>query len=126
MKIRQITIIYSINKNKQLNKDYGELRDHISESDVSEDTTSEYYLVKKENLEENKTRGAITRSKAKWVEQGEKTPRYFLSLEKHNQSVKHIKSLNVDDNSEITNPRETHSSLENCYETLYTNKQSST
>ena len=39
----------------------------------------EYYHTKK-------TKGIILRSKAKWVEEGEKNTKYFLNLEKRNQN----------------------------------------
>ena len=51
-----------------------------------EDTQQQIELVKKdiEIILEEKTRGAMIRSWANWVEWGEKTSKYFLNLEKHN------------------------------------------
>jgi hypothetical protein len=40
------------------------------------------------------------RSKAKWVEEGEKNSKYFLNLEKNNYLNKMITTLNI--NGEIT------------------------
>ena len=37
-----------------------------------------------ENLNQYKTQGVILRSKAKWYEEGEKSTKYFLHLEKMN------------------------------------------
>ena len=46
--------------------------------------------------------GAITRSKAKWVEEGEKNTKYFLNLEKRNFNNKYIRKLITKNNEEIT------------------------
>ena len=37
-----------------------------------------------DNLERERARGVIIKSKARWVEEGEKSTSYFLRLEKHN------------------------------------------
>ena len=48
------------------------------------------------------TQGQIVRSKAVWAEQGERSSKYFLNLEKHNQGPKNITSLTNDSNESIT------------------------
>ena len=48
-----------------------------------------------ELLEERKTQGIIVRTRAKWYEQGEKSNKYFLSLEKRNHIRKHVRKLNL-------------------------------
>ena len=53
------------------------------------------YITLKEDLcliYENKAKGAITRSKPKWIEQGEKLIKYFFNLEKRNYNHEVIKS----------------------------------
>ena len=42
------------------------------------------------------------RSKAKWVEEGEKNTKYFLNLEKRNYNSACIKKLITEDGTEIT------------------------
>ena len=36
-----------------------------------------------ENMAQNQTQGAITRSRARWAENGEKNTKYFLNLKKN-------------------------------------------
>ena len=45
--------------------------------------------------EEKKVEGIIARSRARWHEHGEKSTKYFLSLEKRNHIRKHIRKLNL-------------------------------
>ena len=47
-------------------------------------------------LYDKKIKGAQIRSKAKWIESGEKNTKYFLNLEKQNQTSNVIKELNTD------------------------------
>ena len=46
-----------------------------------------------ENFYEEKANGLIVRARARWHEYGEKSTKYFLSLEKRNYSRKHIRKL---------------------------------
>ena len=48
-------------------------------------------------ITEQKVKGAIIRSKARWVEYGEKNTRYFLNLEKRRGEKKNINKLKLDD-----------------------------
>ena len=58
--------------------------------------SEEYYTCKARILElkKLKAKGAIVRSKVKWLEEGEKSIQYFFSLEKYNYSKKNIRKLN--------------------------------
>lgn len=49
-----------------------------------------------DNIYLEKAKGAFVRSKAKWIEQGEKNSSYFFSLEKRRQTKKRITKLNKD------------------------------
>lgn len=46
-----------------------------------------------ENLYEEKANGLIVSARARWYEYGEKSTKYFLSLEKRNYTRKHIRKL---------------------------------
>ena len=75
-----------------------------------------------EQIENIKVEGAIIRSKAKWVEEGEKNTKYFLNLEKRNYEKKCIRKLILNTQQEIT---ETHEILEegkHFYSELYSTK----
>ena len=71
-----------------------------------------------ESLECERARGIMLRSRAQWVEEGEKNTSYFLRLEKHNYGNKLITKLNVD-GKEITDPSEILIAGQNFYATLY-------
>ena len=57
-----------------------------------------------EDLKRIKTEGIMLRSKAKWIEYGEKNSKYFFNLEKRNYNIKYIKKLITSDGNEITTP----------------------
>ena len=67
---------------------------------------------------ENKAKGAIIRSKTKWIEQGEKPTKYFFNLEKRNYHRKTIKSLKRPDGELITNELEILKEIELYYGNL--------
>ena len=46
-----------------------------------------------EKFYDEKVKGLIIRSRARWHEHGEKSSKYFLSLEKRNHIRKHIRKL---------------------------------
>ena len=72
----------------------------------------EYYHTKK-------TKGIILRSKAKWVEEGEKNTKYFLNLEKRNQNSTYIKTLINKNGEEINNIDSIIKEEETFYKELY-------
>ena len=76
-------------------------------NNLMEQNYEDYCLTKRklENLTSVRTRGHIIRSKARYVEEGEKNSKYFLNLEKRNYNVKHIKSLLVNNTKVINKPK---------------------
>jgi exonuclease III len=102
MILRRETISYSKRKakhrrkeRKKLVKDLEELEEKITDPHVSQDILDLYKSKMEEwkQFEREATRGAILRSKSQWVEQGEKSSKFFLNLEKHNQELKAITKL---------------------------------
>ena len=69
-------------------------------------------------MSQNKTKGAYVRSKARWIEKGEKNNTYFLRLEKIHQTTNVIKKLKGD-NSEIYENNEVLKCMCDFYENLY-------
>ena len=51
-------------------------------------------------ITEQKVKGAIIRSKARWVEYGEKNTIYFLNLKKRRGEKKNINKLKLNDGAE--------------------------
>ena len=66
----------------------------------------EYNSLKKdlEDLQYERAKGSMIRSRAEIVDNDEKCSKYFLNLEKRNYKIKYIKSIINDDNEEINNP----------------------
>lgn len=50
-----------------------------------------------DNMYLEKAKGAFIRSRARWIEQGEKNTSYFFNLEKQRQVKKKIQKLSVND-----------------------------
>jgi hypothetical protein len=80
---------------------------------------------KKKQLEEiraNKVEGIILRSKARWIDQGEKPTKYFLNLEKRNYVSKLIPKIITEDGIEIRDGKEILEEQKRFYQKLYTEK----
>ena len=69
--------------------------------------TCEHETLRQELNNQNDyiTDGIITRSKATWLEEGEKNTKYFLTLERRRKTKTHVRKL-LDDKMEITNPKD--------------------
>ena len=70
-----------------------------------ENNTEELIRVESEliKLREDKIRGIIMRTKAKWNVEGERSSKYFWNLEKRHFTEKAIPKLILDNGIEITN-----------------------
>ena len=100
-KIRTETMIFSSIKAKKTNETLNILERKLKEleNDLESETNNinhANYLQCKgdwEKILKNKAGGIKLRSKAKWVEDGEKNAKYFLNLEKRNYNSTCIKKL---------------------------------
>ncbi|KXJ07205.1 Transposon TX1 uncharacterized 149 kDa protein [Exaiptasia diaphana] len=72
------------------------------------------------------TEALIIRSKVKWFEEGEKSSKYFLSLEKKRKSKTHVRKLINRDDEVITDPESILSNLGNYYNQIFESKNSNT
>ena len=83
---------------------------------------AEYNQLKQELsfIYENEGKGSIFRSKARWIEQGEKPTKYFFNLEKRNYNHKTVKILQGPNGSSVTKEKETLEEIEVFYKNLYT------
>jgi hypothetical protein len=124
--IRGMTVNYSSFKAKCQRKLECELKHRLEELEKllpeNDDAYSDYETTKREyeDIQKHKMQGIMIRSRAKFVEQGERNSKYFLNLEKHNQSIKNIKCLLGDDGAVITGPVEILNEQIRFYTTLYT------
>ena len=70
----------------------------------------------------------MLRSNVRWHEQGEKSTKYFLSLEKRNKAKSHVRKIFLRDSNDhgTENPKEILSELKFFYEDLYSRKSAKT
>ena len=127
--IRSHTILYTCKKAKQEAITEKELASKLNKLEQNvkmngDENLTEYLELKREWEKFLKKRhlGVITRSKAKWVEEGEKNTKYFLNLEKRNFNIKYIRKLITKDNEEITSLKDIINEEMQFYQDLYTSK----
>lgn len=124
--IRTDTIIYASKKAKSMRQAEKELKEKVEHLERNLPSSDDYYLdylqakLELENLLKVKSNGAMLRSKAKWMEYGEKNSKYFLNLEKRNYNTKYIKKLILPNNDEVTNPNLILDEERKFYKKLYT------
>ena len=121
--IRGITIEYSIKKarsRKQYVKDLNEEMKRLENKLDKEDVKETYDTIKNElgQIEEEKLRGNIIRSKAQWIEEGEKCSKYFMQLENRNYRAKCITSLKKEEKI-ITEQKAILEECKQFYKSLY-------
>uniref|UniRef100_A0A087XR38 Endonuclease/exonuclease/phosphatase domain-containing protein n=1 Tax=Poecilia formosa TaxID=48698 RepID=A0A087XR38_POEFO len=103
----------------------GNINSLCSKSVLSSEELSELDVVKSQldDLFLDKARGAFIRSRARWIEDGEKNSSYFFNLEKQRQSKKMIGKLFI--NGSITeDPDLINLTIKNFYSNLYCSKYS--
>ena len=71
-----------------------------------------------------KTRGTILRSRTRWHEQGERSNKYFLNLEKRNYSKKLVSKLKLQNGSVLTNQFDILEEQSKFYQSLYNSQRS--
>ena len=74
---------------------------------------------KLERIYDYKLKGIIIRSRARWVEEGEKNSSYFLSLEKRNKAIGTINEIFTADNNLLSDPNDILREAKSFYEKLY-------
>ena len=127
--IRKFCITYTKTKNRQtyllkekhekIVKSYESTDDKPSQNDYIE---SKIFL---ENMIDERTQGAIIRSKSQWYEQGEKSSKFFLNLEKKNSINNTVKKLLIENNSqdtEIVDKNQILDNLHHFYSNLFQRK----
>ena len=88
--------------------------------DNKEDMKETYDTIKNEleQTEEEKLRGNIIRSRAQWIEEGEKCRKYFMQLENRNYRAKCITSLKKEEKI-ITEQKAILEECKQFYKSLY-------
>ena len=109
IQIREASIAYSKNKSRERNKKNRMLELQLKEVEhkLSSDPNNDELLQKLQDtklaidlLSLYSAQGAQTRSRVKWIEEGEKNSKFFLGLEKASQNNKLITRL-IDDKGNV-------------------------
>lgn len=83
------------------------------------------WINAKNNLEaeyDHITQGIMIRTRADWVEQGEKSNKYFLGLEKTNKNKSTIRTILTNDNKNTHDQKRILCEIKDYYKLLYDNK----
>ena len=126
MEIRGKTISYSCYKKKETDKQEREIIEKIDklEQCLNSDNINTLNILNEEllTLRRKKMDGHFIRSRAQFIEEGEKPSKFFCNLEKNNFTSKIIPKLEMPDGSIISNQKEILKQTKYFYENLYTNK----
>ena len=109
-------------REKRTNLD-AKVKKFLSMNKLSTEETVKYGSAKQEldRIYDHTADGCILRSKAWWYQQGERTSKYFLSLEKRNKVKSCVRRLRnpSDSDKDINDPRKISEELKNFYGNLY-------
>ena len=109
MEVRGFTFAYAKRKAKKKRNEKKQLQQQPNELLVQSAQSKNNPLlrtkiqstqIRLKRITDQKVKGAISRSKAKWVEYGEKNTRYFLNLERKKGEKKNIIKLKLKDETE--------------------------
>ncbi len=129
--IRGNTIRYSARKKKnrervmkECEKEMQNLEKSLDSDPHNDEIIKRLTSVKKtlDDIVEEKTKGSKIRCKVRWYEEGEKSTKYFLSLEKRNYNNKIVSRLKTSENKLITDKEEILLEQKKYYEKLYSSK----
>lgn len=79
-----------------------------------------------EEIDNERLRGLIIRSRIQWVEEGEKSSKYFFDLEKQNYIRKSIRKITTNSGENLTDPQKILEYQKQFYEDLLSSKRSKT
>ena len=126
MNIRGKTISYSSHKKKQRDKKEHDLINEISKLEENEELNKQIIGEKVNELNEirdNKLQGLMVRSRAIWLDKGEKVTKYFCNLENRNYISKLMPNLFKDDGSKTVSQTEIVNQTKKFYSKLYAEKE---
>ena len=125
--VKEFSICFSTKNKKEWKHKIQNIEKEISK--IDESNADNFNIKRKQYLENQldelynvKTKGAQIRSKAKWINEGEKNTKFFLGLEKSHQTFNVIKELKTSDGRTAKSENEVLGEMCNYYENLYTSK----
>lgn len=127
--IRKYSIAFSKKKRHETSKRKLELEQqlcHLERNLSNHNNVCKYNDVKQElkKMDDEKIKGHIIRSKVQWHEEGERSTKYFLGLEKNRAIKKHMQKLRLKDGKFTTDPNIILQTASDFYKQLYTSKAS--
>ena len=119
-KMRQFCMSYSKQKSRERKQKRISLESKL-ECLENNTTVKEYNSVKQdlEQIYNHITEGIILRTRTVWYEEGEKSTKYFLNLEKRSKSKMHIRKLIDSSRAEVTEPKFVLKHIKGFYSDLY-------
>lgn len=127
LKIRGMTISHSSYKKKMQNETKVKLEKELKACKEECDTNDSPDLLDRithitqelESIRDNYIKGLLVRTRAKWVDEGEKPTKYFCSLEKRNYINKNVTKLVDSNNTVITDQKAILDEIKKYYSNLY-------
>ena len=128
MELRGQSISYASFKNKQRNNLEKDLINKITylENNLNETNYGELDILKTElqDIRQEKLKGNLIRSRAEYIDKGERPTKYFCGLEKHNYISKTMQSLQKDDGTVLIEQDAILKETEQFYKNLYSSRDS--
>ena len=128
MELRGQSISYSSFKIKQRNNLEKDLINKITylENNLNETNFGELDILKTElqDIRQEKLKGNLIRSRAEYIDKGERPTKYFCGLEKHNYISKTMQSLQKDDGTVLIEQDAILKETEQFYKNLYSSRDS--
>lgn len=124
-KIRQISIQFGKERSRALREQelklIQDLDDYCKKTPMLDSDKAAFINLKckLDELSSRRARGAFIRSRAKWIEDGERNTAYFCGLEKRRQERNQISTLMIND-VECTDPKTISDEVYKFYKDLYT------
>ena len=127
LEIRGKSISYATHKNKEKKKEEENLVKEIEDIENNLQADNIQLLERKkellQDLRKAKIDGSIIRSRAKWIQEGEKCTKYFCSLEKRNYVDKAFHYIETEKGEIINDKTEIRTQVKTYYEKLYKSKE---
>ena len=126
LNVRGKTIEYASIKKKTQDNRLTYLENKLEELNKNEPENVESIetcRIELEDLIHRKSMGAKIRSRVKWFEEGEKTTKYFCSLEKRNFNLKTINRIQKSQGEDVTSQKKILEELQEFYSKLYSKDQ---
>ena len=126
LQIRGETIKYASNLKRQSCEKEQNLKNEIENMEKNFEQIDQYKLdAKKKELESfrnEKIKGVMIRSRAQWLNDGEKPSKFLSSLEKHYYTEKTVRKIVTESGTVLTSQKEILAEIKSFYANLFENK----